>query len=163
MENQNKSIADFLLNDFEQEVQTTLRVLAAVPSGNLDYQPDAKSKTALGLMRHLVVDDAWLFNSIADGVFAPPPAEDSCGVMNPADAVAQYQANVPAAMARVRAMSAEQLGAILDLFGMVQAPAVTFVSMAVKHSIHHRGQLSTYIRPMGGKIPGIYGPSGDTQ
>jgi uncharacterized damage-inducible protein DinB len=35
--------------------------------------------------------------------------------------------------------------------------------MAAKHSVHHRGQLSTYLRPMGSKIPGIYGPSADTQ
>jgi uncharacterized damage-inducible protein DinB len=42
-------------------------------------------------------------------------------------------------------------------------PAVNFVSMAVKHSVHHRAQLSTYLRPMGGKVPGIYGPTADTQ
>jgi len=45
----------------------------------------------------------------------------------------------------------------------VQMPLVNFLSMASKHSVHHRGQLSTYLRPMGGKVPGIYGPSADTQ
>ena len=83
--------------------------------------------------------------------------------MNPADAVARYQELVPAALARVRGLSGEQLVKIIDLFGMVQAPAVGFITMATKHSVHHRGQLSTYIRPMGGKVPGIYGPSADTQ
>ena len=34
-------------------------------------------------------------------------------------------------------------------------------AMIISHSIHHRGQLSSYIRPMGGKVPSIYGPSGD--
>jgi uncharacterized damage-inducible protein DinB len=46
--------------------------------------------------------------------------------------------------------------------GYWQLPAVQFLSLAVKHSVHHRGQLSAYLRAMGGKVPGIYGPSADT-
>mgnify|MGYP003342320160 CR=1 FL=1 len=161
---QAKGLADFLTADFEREIPATLRVLGAVPNANLGYQPDAKAKTALGLLRHLALEDAWLLNSIADGAFAQPPDDsDACGIMNPADAVARYQELVPAALARVRGLSGEQLVKIIDLFGMVQAPAVGFITMATKHSVHHRGQLSTYIRPMGGKVPGIYGPSADTQ
>ena len=49
------------------------------------------------------------------------------------------------------------------MFGVMQMPAVNFVSLCVKHSVHHRGQLSAYLRAMGGKVPGIYGPSADTQ
>ena len=60
-------------------------------------------------------------------------------------------------------MSGEQLTQVLDLLGLMQAPAIGWLSMAVKHSVHHRGQLSTYLRPMGGAIPGIYGPSADTE
>jgi uncharacterized damage-inducible protein DinB len=82
--------------------------------------------------------------------------------MNPADAVARYKERVPAALDRVRAMSGEALSKTIDLFGMIQAPGINFLAMAVKHSVHHRGQLSTYLRPMGGKVPGIYGPSADT-
>ncbi|MGE3512630.1 MAG: DinB family protein [Vicinamibacterales bacterium] len=48
---------------------------------------------------------------------------------------------------------------MIDLFGMVQAPGVNFLAMAIKHSVHHRGQLSTYLRAMGGKVPGIYDPA----
>ena len=83
--------------------------------------------------------------------------------MNPADAVSRYKEKVPAALDRVRAMSGEKLADIIDLFGMIKAPGVNFLAMAIKHSVHHRGQLSTYLRPMGGKVPGIYGPSADTQ
>ena len=60
-------------------------------------------------------------------------------------------------------MSGEQLVGIIDLFGMMQVPAVGMISMCVKHSVHHRGQLSSYLRAMGGKVPSIYGPSADTQ
>lgn len=159
-----KTIADFLIGDFSREMQTTERVLAAVPNDRLDYQPDPKAKTGLGLIRHLPLEDEWILNCIADGVFVPPPDQsDACGIMTPADAVARYKDTVPAALERVRALSGEQLAKELDLLGMMQAPAVGFLAMAVKHSVHHRGQLSTYLRPMGGAVPGIYGPSADTQ
>ena len=162
--NQTKTIADFLIADLESEIPTTVRVINAVPYDNLDYQPDSKSKTGIGLVRHLTLEDEWLLNSIADGAFAPPPDDsDACGIMNPADAAARYKIKVPAALDRVRALSGEQLSKVLDLFGMVQAPGVNFLAMTIKHSVHHRGQLSAYLRAMGGNVPGIYGPSADTQ
>jgi uncharacterized damage-inducible protein DinB len=162
--NQAKTIADFLITEFESEMQTTLRVINAVPNDRLDYQPDAKSKTGLGLVRHLTLEDEWLLNSIADGVFVSPPDDsDACGIMNSADAVARYKVRVPAALDRVRTMSGEQLGNVIDLLGVIQGTGVNFLAIAIKHSIHHRGQLSAYLRAMGGNVPGIYGPSADTQ
>jgi uncharacterized damage-inducible protein DinB len=159
-----KTVADFLIADFENEMQTTLRVIQAVPNSHLDYRPDSKSKTGLGLVRHITLEDEWLLTCIANGAFTPPPDDsDACGIMNPADAIARYKEKVPAALDRVRAMSGEKLATIIDLFGMIQAPGVNFLAMTTKHSVHHRGQLSTYLRPMGGKVPGIYGPSADTQ
>jgi hypothetical protein len=67
---QAKTVADFLIADFEHEMKTTLRVLEAVPADHLDYRPDATSSTGLGLIRHIPTLDAWLLNSIADGTFA---------------------------------------------------------------------------------------------
>ena len=159
-----KTVADFLIADFEREMPTTLRIIEAVPDGQLDYQPDPKSKTALGLVRHIALEDEWLLNCIANGEFTPPPDDsDACGIMNPSDAVVRYKEKVPAALNRVRNMPGEKLATVIDLFGMIQAPGVNFLAMTIKHSVHHRGQLSTYLRPMGGKVPGIYGPSADTQ
>ena len=159
-----KNVADFLIGEFENEMQTTLRVLDAVPSDSLDYRPDTKSKTGLGLVRHITLEDEWLLNCIANGEFVPPPDDsDSCGIMKPADGVARYKDKVPAALDRVRAMSGEKLAETLDMFGFFQFPAVNFLALTIKHSVHHRGQLSSYLRAMGGKVPGIYGPSADTQ
>ena len=159
-----KTVTDFLIADFTNEMQSTLRVIQAVPSNHLDYRPDAKSKTGLGLVRHITLEDEWLLNCIANGAFTPPPDDsDACGIMNPADAIARYKEKVPAALGRVRSMSGEKLANLIDMFGKMKAPGVNFLAMAVKHSVHHRGQLSTYLRPMGGKVPGIYGPSADTQ
>jgi len=83
--------------------------------------------------------------------------------MSPAGAVARYKERVPAALDRVRAMSGEKLVAVLDMFGAIKAPGLNVLALVVKHSVHHRGQLSSHLRAMGGKVPGIYGPSADTQ
>ena len=159
-----KVIAEFLLSTIESEIPTTTGVFAAVPADKLDYRPDPLSKTALGLLRHLTLEDEWFLNAVADGVFPPLPDDsDACGLMSPQDAMTGYQQRIPAAVARVRALSAEQLLREVDLFGMIRMPAVQFLSLMLRHSAHHRGQLSTYLRPMGAKVPSIYGPTADTQ
>jgi uncharacterized damage-inducible protein DinB len=162
---QARGIAEYLLADLQQEIPTTVRVMEAAPVDRLDYAPDPKSKNALALIRHIVVDDVWFLNSIADGVFVGGTNDqsDACGIMTPADGAAKYKELVPAALARVRALPGAKLAEDMDLFGMMQLPAVALLGMMVKHSVHHRGQLSTYLRAMGGKVPGIYGPSGDSQ
>ncbi len=58
-------------------------------------------------------------------------------------------------------LRSEQLLKVVDFRGIFQRPAVTFLQLAMMHSIHHRGQLSTYLRPMGAKVPSIYGESYD--
>jgi len=159
-----KTVAVFLIGEVEQEMQTTLRVIDAASNCKLDYQPDSRSKTGLGLIRHITLEDEWLLNSIADGAFNPPPDDsDACGISTPAVAIARYKEKIPAALNRVRAMSGEQLSRSIDLFGLIQMTGVGFLSLMVKHSVHHRGQLSSYLRAMGGKVPGIYGPSADTE
>ena len=162
--NSARDIAEFLLTDLESEIPITTAVFAAVPEDRLDYRPDSLSKTALGLVRHITLEDEWLLNSVADGQFSPVPDDsDACGLMTPQDAIRRYRERIPAAAARVRALSAEELLRVVDLFGMIRMPAVNFLSMMLRHSVHHRGQLSGYLRAMGGKVPSIYGPSADTQ
>ena len=161
---QARVIADFLTADLEGEVATTARVIEAVPDGRLDYAPDAKSKNALDLIRHIAVIDPWFVNCIADGAFGSSGAENAdSGIMTPADGVAKYKAGLTAALARVRAMSDEKLAEDIDFFGVMQMPGAALLGVMIKHSVHHRGQLSSYLRAMGGKVPGIYGPSGDSQ
>ena len=158
-----KTVAEFLLADMANEAATTVRVLGAVPGDRLDYKPDAKSKTALGLLRHITLEDEWLLTSIANGTFVPPPDDsDACGIMKPQDAVTRYNEKIPAAIARVKALPGEDLARKIDMMGVMQLPAVNFLALTVKHSVHHRGQLSSYLRAMGGKVPWIYGPSADT-
>ena len=63
---QTKTVADFLIADFESEMQATLRLIEAVPGGRLEYRPDSKSKTALGLVRHIALEDESLFPLAAE-------------------------------------------------------------------------------------------------
>ena len=157
-----KTVAEFLLSTLEGEIPITISVFRAVPGDKLDYRPDNVSKTALGLLRHVTLEDEWLLNAVTDGRFSPVPDDsDACSVMTPQDAIAQYRERIPAAIARVRTLSAEALLREVDLFGAIKMPAVGFLSLMVRHSVHHRGQLSAYLRAMGGKVPSIYGPSGD--
>jgi uncharacterized damage-inducible protein DinB len=81
--------------------------------------------------------------------------------MTPAEAVARYKERIPAAVSRVKALPAESFAREIDFFG-TKMPAVVVLSVVVRHTAHHRGQLSTYLRAMGGKVPSIYGPSADT-
>lgn len=158
-----RTIADFLMSTIESEIPTTIRVFEAVPADRLDYRPDPLSKTALGLVRHLTLEDEWFLTAIADGAFGSPMDEsDGCGLMTPRDAIARYRERIPAAVARVKALPDEALAREIDMFGFVRMPAVGFLSLAMRHTAHHRGQLSAYLRAMGGKVPGIYGPSADT-
>jgi uncharacterized damage-inducible protein DinB len=62
----------------------------------------------------------------------------------------------------VAKLSNEQLIKIVDFRGMFQLPAVMFLNFVLHHTVHHRGQLSTYLRPMGAKVPAIYGESYDS-
>jgi uncharacterized damage-inducible protein DinB len=62
---------------------------------------------------------------------------------------------------RVRSLSAQQLSAPLDFMGAFNLPAVAYLGFLNNHSIHHRGELATYLRPMGSKCPSIYGGSYD--
>jgi len=156
-----KTIGDFLIADLKSEIPTTVRVIESAPADKLDYQPDAKSATGLGLVRHLVAVDTWFLNTIADGAFTKGP--DPCEISAPAQAASAYKEQVGAALDRVSALSDEKLAAEIDFFGMMKLPAVNLVGMMIKHSVHHRGQLSAYLRAMGGKVPGIYGPSGDSE
>ena len=66
-------------------------------------------------------------------------------------------------IARAKGLSGEQLTKIIDFRGIFKLPAVMFLNIGLNHSIHHRGQLSTYLRPMGSKVPSIYGESYDAR
>jgi uncharacterized damage-inducible protein DinB len=159
------SEARLLLNVFlpqlEQEVATTRKVLAAVPAGKEDYRPHPASKSALELAWHLASSDCWFLDSIVRGEFRSGEGGVPADVRTAADVVAWYDRMVPPMIERVKNLSDEELKREVSFFGMMSWPAVQYLLIMLLHSVHHRGQLSAYLRPMGGKVPAIYGGSAD--
>lgn len=151
-------LRDFLLSGVESEFPTTKKVVAAVPAG--DYRPDPKSKTAAELAKHIVEVEVQFLHEIANLEFKFEPAFKDMPT-DIAGLVKWYETEFPKGVQRVRQMTGEQLVTPVDFYGMMKMPAVVYLTFVEKHSIHHRGQLATYLRPMGGKVPGIYGGSAD--
>ncbi len=80
---------------------------------------------------------------------------------NITDLVNWYETNFLRAANRVRAMTPEQLATPVDFAGVFKMPAVFYLGFVNNHSVHHRGQLAAYLRPMGSRVPPIYGRSVD--
>ena len=151
----------FLSNSIEQESKTKRNVIAAVPAGQENYRPLDKSMCALELAWHLASSEVWFYNCIADGAFISGESKLPDHIKSASDVLAFYNEAHPAALAKLRAMDGEAASKVLDFMGMMKFPAAVFLNLASNHAIHHRGQLSVYLRPMGAKVPSIYGPSGD--
>jgi uncharacterized damage-inducible protein DinB len=75
--------------------------------------------------------------------------------------VTWYDENMKRGIARIAQMTAEQLMTPVEFFGVFNLPAAFYLGFLNNHSIHHRGELTTYLRPMGSKVPSIYGGSYD--
>jgi uncharacterized damage-inducible protein DinB len=147
----------------KQESVATKNVIAAVPANRTDYKPDECSKSALELMRHIAAAECRLLSIPIHGEFntsGPSPLPESA--KTPAEIAAWYEQSTADTLAKLSKLSPEQLTKIVDFRGMFQMPAVMYLQFALHHSIHHRGQLSAYLRAMGGKVPAIYGESFDS-
>jgi uncharacterized damage-inducible protein DinB len=159
-----KAIADYFATMLEQECANTLKVLGAVPNDRREYKPDEKSRTAWELATHLVGSDLWFLDSVCDGTFAYHPEVENkrtAALKTIDDVVEFYNREYPKRIQRLRATAGEQLAKEADFFGASRGPSVSFLGVANNHSVHHRGQLMTYLRAMGSKVPAIYGGSAD--
>ena len=157
---QAKFLLESVLPHLRQETATTAKVIAATPNANLDYRPSEKCMTADQLVWHLASADVMFLEGILSGVFGKMP-ERPADATSPAQVSAWYAATMAGLTERLAAYTPDEAAKILDCFGFIQQPAAGILAFAIHHSIHHRGQLSAYIRPMGGKVPSIYGPSAD--
>src|SRR5258706_9171866 len=135
---------DMMLQGMKVEMQTTRRVLAAVPDSGHDYRPDPKARSAKELAWHLVAEDVKFLDGIANLAFntkaGPAPATT-------AEIVKGYDTNFPRALGRVQAMTAEPLLTPGDVFGVFNLPAALYFNFTHGHSVHHRGGLAVYLRP----------------
>jgi hypothetical protein len=156
-----KSVREYFKECFAAEKPKFVRVLKAVPPGEAQYRPHPRS-TCTG-------DLVWLLASeLRDACDLVDRGEVSF-VVRPApaiaDAVAAYERNaadLETRLARLDDGAWERPAKMLADGRVVwEAPLGDMLFGFLFDAIHHRGQLSTYLRPMGAKVPSIYGPSAD--
>ena len=160
---------EFFVRRWEQESPGFLRVLRALPSDRLDYRPHPRSRSA-GEMAALLVS---LQQSCLDLCTSQKSSYNTGMRWHSADRPATLDEMI-AAYELLHRDLAEKLYKLDDTAW--KHPAWMIVGeqeillkdtvggllwLALFDAVHHRGQLTTYIRPMGGKVPGIYGPSAD--
>jgi uncharacterized damage-inducible protein DinB len=151
-----------LLGTIKNESRTTKSVLAAVPNVNLDYRPDPCAKSADELLRHIAIADNFFLEAVITGVFNPKSVSIPDALRSPVEIADWYERLYANNFEVVCEISGEALIKSVDFRGIFQRPAYFFLQLGLAHTIHHRGQLSTYLRPMGGKVPAIYGESYDS-
>ena len=155
-------LLQFELPSLNNEHRTTGNVIRAIPSSATEYRPDPLSKTALELAWHIAATEQRFLSAIAAGAFDFSPLPRPESVKNSADIADWYDKSFETNFQKLTALSPEQATKILDFRGLFQLPAVAFIRAASSHTIHHRGQLSTHLRALGGKVPAIYGESYDS-
>jgi uncharacterized damage-inducible protein DinB len=158
--------AAFLLNDvylpqIRNEQKITRRVIQAVPVDRGEWKPDPKSMSALELAWHIASSEAFLMNGIAQRKFVSDGGSMPESIKTAADVLKWYDENFATALEQLAKLNGEDLLRPIDFLGMFNFPGINYAEVMCSHSIHHRGQLSSYLRPMGAKVPQIYGPSGD--
>jgi uncharacterized damage-inducible protein DinB len=153
---------EFCIARRKSERPAFLKVLKAVPQDKLDYRPDPKARTAAELVWTIATEEVALATLLESGSVdwkdEKPPA-------NVEDMVAAYErgsAAVDEQLAKLDEAGWQKKGQFLMGGKPVWEDAFSgFAWGFLFDLIHHRGQLSTYLRPMGSKVPAIYGPSAD--
>jgi uncharacterized damage-inducible protein DinB len=141
---------------WEHETKTTSKVIARIPEGS-DYRPDPKSRTAKDIAWQIACEEKMIIEALETGTVEwKPPAAPA--TMN--ELVETYDKQSADIVRRWKALPAERWDGALDFFGK-QRPASPMAWSFLFDIVHHRGQISTYLRPMGSTVPQIYGPSGD--
>ena len=158
------SAKDRFLRSFEHETATTLKVLQAYPAEKAGLQPHERSNTALNLAWTFVVEQQLLLKALkSEPMFGgggfPKPPEAWGGVIQ------AFEKGVGEVKAQLSASSNADLdGSVGFMTGpkqMGEIPLGDFVWFMLHDQIHHRGQLTVYLRMAGGRVPSVYGPTAD--
>ena len=151
---------DMMIEGLNGEMQITRKVIAAVPDAASHYKPDPHARTARELAWHIANSDVQFLDGIVDLKFDMSTPEQKPETT--AEIIAWYDDNMKRGIERLATMSGEQLVTPVSFAGgMFNFPAVMYLAFLNNHCIHHRGELATYLRPMGSKVPSIYGGSHD--
>jgi uncharacterized damage-inducible protein DinB len=160
---ENAALKRAYLDRLGSEVPTTLKVMRALPDHAADFQPHEKSKSALNLLHTFCVENWGAILSTKGELPIPPkfpPPSPTLG-----EEIAVYERGARELVAAVEAMPDSRLSETVMFFSgpgkMAPMKVIDVLWYMLLDSIHHRGQLSVYVRQAGGKVPSIYGPTAD--
>jgi uncharacterized damage-inducible protein DinB len=155
------TLREFYLERRRAELPVFLRVLKALPAENIGYRPDERSPST----EQLVWTLTWELKACLDVVTqnraewksaAPPPLPDMLRMFE------QWSTELLDGVANLDETAWNRTAQFYYQGKLVsEQPVGQFLWYILFDAIHHRGQLAAYLRPMGGKVPAIYGPSAD--
>lgn len=171
MNSRTNGIATSLLPEFDLEMANTRKVLERVPEADFAWKPHAKSFSMGELAGHVASIPGWMTSTLVDDAFDVSPGGVPASFPKAAsakEAVAMFDEGVPVARAALEAASD---AAFLESWSLLASgeplftmPRVAVVrSFVMNHLIHHRAQLSVYLRLRDVPVPALYGPSADEQ
>lgn len=155
---------EFFISRWSAEMPMTLSMLEALPDATLDYRPHPRCRTARSIVGHVLghVEDLHELLGASGAIHH----RNELPFTSIADAVAQMKAAHARVESRVGQVDEKTWASLNNKFLVgdkliFEAPLGATAWTLLLDMIHHRGQLSSYVRPMGGKHPSLYGPSGD--
>ncbi len=148
-----------LIKMLQKEFATTLKVLNAFPENNLDFNPHEKSQMAKRLITTFIFEmyliKIYAFNeNINRSAFAEYNPD------NLTTLISDFEKHSSEVLYHLKDIPEDKLNNIVEFAG-TKFTVADFILMMLHDQIHHRGQLTVYIRMTGGKVPSIYGPSAD--
>ena len=164
------TIAESLLPEFDREMGLTRRLLDRVPDGQFAWKPHDKSMSLGRLAEHLAELPAWISMSILQAGFDVAARRPEGYVSPPtrADVLAMFDRNVAEARMALSGRTDAELMAPWTLRAQgkevfTMPKAIVLRGFVMNHIIHHRGQMSVYLRLQNVPLPSIDGPSADEQ
>jgi uncharacterized damage-inducible protein DinB len=153
-----------ILQQFEQELQTTHKIIKAYPADRPDVQPGEKSKTAKDLIWTMVQDLQIGIQGLKgaidwESISAPSPATIEEMIKLFEDYSKKFKSKLKNMKPDIFKKSKVEFFVAPRKIGKIPVSALAW--LLLKDQIHHRGQLSVYYRVAGAKLPSIYGPTAD--
>ncbi|MFA5908464.1 MAG: DinB family protein [Vicinamibacterales bacterium] len=161
-------LIDTLLPEFDREMGQTRKVLDRVPDGQFEWRPHPTSMTLGRLAEHLAEFPLWATMTMTQSeldVLTPRPADHQSPATRAA-VLAMFDGNLKSGRPNLVNKTDAEFDAPWTLkaggkevFTMPKASVMR--AFVLNHMVHHRGQMTVYLRMLGVPIPSIYGPSGD--
>ena len=154
---------EFFLQRFEAETPATLRVFRAIPAEKLDWRPHARSRSAGELVGLLVYELETGIELCQSGQINWNESAAKVGPLE--EMIAAFQRHTKTLTEHLRRLDDatwnRKAQFLVRGMPVLEETIGDLFWIALFDAVHHRGQLSVYLRPMGGKVPSIYGPSAD--